>query len=239
MNRDCIIYKITNNITSQIYIGSSIVIKDRIRRHFKDLKANKHHSLKMQRSYNKYGKESFHIEYLITVPEQYRQKIEQWFLDNNECYFNNEKIVGKPSIGRIRSEEEKEKLRKRMLGNELWKLNKPMSKEGRESISKSSKNRKWTKEQKEKLSIAKLGNLGRKGQPHKESTKQKISINSPKKKKVLQFELNGNFIKKWDSVIEAAKTLNISKESIQSCCNNKNKTGHGYIWRYIKNKDIT
>ena len=109
MCRVCIIYKIKNIITNQIYIGSSINIRSRIRKHFKELKDGKHHSLKLQRSYDKYGKENFIVEYLVTIPEEYRQKMEQWFLDNNDCYFNNEKIVGKPSIGRVYSEEDREK----------------------------------------------------------------------------------------------------------------------------------
>ena len=37
MCRVCIIYKIKNIITNQIYIGSSINIRSRIRKHFKDM----------------------------------------------------------------------------------------------------------------------------------------------------------------------------------------------------------
>ena len=59
MCRVCIIYKIKNIITNQIYIGSSVNIRSRIKRHFKELKDGKHHSLKLQRSYDKYGKENF------------------------------------------------------------------------------------------------------------------------------------------------------------------------------------
>ena len=234
MSRDCVIYKILNIKTKQIYIGSSINIKQRINRHFKDLKANKHHSLKMQRSYNKYGKESFNVEYLLTIPEEYRQKIEQWFLDNNECYFNNEKIVGKPSCSRIFSEEQRKFLRDRMIGNELWKLMKPISEDTKLKISKHNKGKVLSEDTKEKMSKSKIGNSGRKGQPHTEYTKNKMSTSSHNKKEVLQFNLKGEFIRSWESATKVAKEFNISSSSIQSCCKKINKTAHGYIWRYTE-----
>lgn len=235
MNRECIIYKITNLTTSQIYIGSSIDVKDRVRRHFKDLKANKHHSLKMQRSYNKYGKDVFKVEYLVSVPEQYRQKIEQWFLDNNECYFNNEKIVNKPSIYRIRSEEENEKSRLRMLKNEYWKLAHPMSEEGKKRVSESSKNRIWTDEMRKKLSesLKKSSHKRAPRKKHTESTKIKVSKNSHNKRVVIQYNLNGRALKVWSSITDIVNTLNFQQASISRCCQGKQKTSYGFVFKYF------
>lgn len=39
-------------------------------------------------------------------------------------------------------------------------------------------------------------------------------------------------IREWESVIEAAKTLNIGKTCISACCRNKQKTAGGYIWKF-------
>ena len=57
------IYKITNKVTKQNYIGQTISIKQRIRRHFNELRKNIHENPKMQASWNKYGEENFETEY--------------------------------------------------------------------------------------------------------------------------------------------------------------------------------
>lgn len=49
-------------------------------------------------------------------------------------------------------------------------------------------------------------------------------------KPVLQFDLNGNFIREYNSIYEASKKTNILNHHIRNCCNNKTKTGCGYIW---------
>lgn len=51
-------------------------------------------------------------------------------------------------------------------------------------------------------------------------------------KPVLQYDLNGIFIKEWSSASEAARSLNIPISNICSCCNNQRKTASGYIWKY-------
>lgn len=58
----CGIYKITNIKTSKVYIGSSENINKRWRQHRTDLNCNRHHSIHLQRSYNKHSKDSFQYE---------------------------------------------------------------------------------------------------------------------------------------------------------------------------------
>jgi len=58
------IYKISSIDTGDFYIGSSINIKDRWIRHKKDLNKNRHHSIFLQRAWNKYGKSNFLFEVL-------------------------------------------------------------------------------------------------------------------------------------------------------------------------------
>jgi hypothetical protein len=55
-----------------------------------------------------------------------------------------------------------------------------------------------------------------------------------KSKKVLQFTLNGDLIKEWNSVKEASQTLKINSSTIAgNARNNKiNKSAGGYIWKY-------
>lgn len=51
-------------------------------------------------------------------------------------------------------------------------------------------------------------------------------------KTVLQYDLQGNFIKEWESGTEVARQLNINQRNISACCLRKKKTAGGYIWRY-------
>ena len=53
-----------------------------------------------------------------------------------------------------------------------------------------------------------------------------------KRKPVLQYDLDGNFIKEWKSIIDAERELEYKKSHISQCCKGKIKTSHGYIWRY-------
>lgn len=49
---------------------------------------------------------------------------------------------------------------------------------------------------------------------------------------VIQYDLNGNFIKRYKSISEASRNTNIVRQSIHSCCNNKLKKTHNYKFEY-------
>ena len=52
----------------------------------------------------------------------------------------------------------------------------------------------------------------------------------PKDKIILQFTLDGEFVKKWGSIKEAQNTLKCSH--ISECCSGKRKQVGGYKWHY-------
>ena len=56
------IYRITNICTGQHYIGQTIDINRRKRKHFNTLVNNQHDNPKLQASWNKYGKDNFEFE---------------------------------------------------------------------------------------------------------------------------------------------------------------------------------
>lgn len=68
------IYKIVNTITGKCYVGSAKNFTKRWARHFKDLRNGAHSSIKLQRSYNKYG-ESVFIPQIIEELEYTKDKI--------------------------------------------------------------------------------------------------------------------------------------------------------------------
>ena len=55
---------------------------------------------------------------------------------------------------------------------------------------------------------------------------------STKRKKIKQYDLNGNFIKEWDYIILIEKELGISQGNIINVCKGKRKTAGNFIWKY-------
>lgn len=47
-----------------------------------------------------------------------------------------------------------------------------------------------------------------------------------------QYDLNNNFIKKWYGFHEINRELGFDYRNIWACCNGKQPTAYGYIWRY-------
>lgn len=102
------IYKIINTVTNQIYVGSSMsCIYQRYSYHKKDLRANKHHSAKLQNSWNKYGEKCFDFQ-IIEECSNVLQR-EQYYIDTLNPFFNICKVAGNCS-GRKFSDETKLKM---------------------------------------------------------------------------------------------------------------------------------
>lgn len=88
------IYQIVNRVNQKRYIGSSIRLQGRKKRHFSELNCNIHHSQALQRAYNKYGKENFDfliLEYCEAVKLLER---EQYYIDTLNPEYNICKTVG-------------------------------------------------------------------------------------------------------------------------------------------------
>lgn len=72
------VYIIENTATNKCYIGSTLVgFEERFKRHLCSLRRNKHHSKKLQRSYNKHGKDSFKFR-ILEVCDDVREKEQEW-----------------------------------------------------------------------------------------------------------------------------------------------------------------
>jgi hypothetical protein len=65
-----------------------------------------------------------------------------------------------------------------------------------------------------------------------EQSKKLKGHNRTPKKSILQYSLNGIFIKEWDGLIDASKELNLSIGGIGNCLANRYKNSGGFIWKY-------
>jgi len=60
----------------------------------------------------------------------------------------------------------------------------------------------------------------------------KSGINNKKNKTVLQYDLNGNFIKEFYSLAEAFRKTKVYRSNIYKTCIGKYNQSGGYIWKY-------
>lgn len=104
------VYKITNTITNDFYIGSSIQLNIRKKQHFNQLIKNTHNNKHLQNSFNKYKESDFTFDILSICPPEYSLKLEQWFIDNLKPKYNQLQKAGN-SLGYKHTSESIQKLK--------------------------------------------------------------------------------------------------------------------------------
>jgi hypothetical protein len=140
-------------------------------------------------------------------------------------------------------------------------LGRVVSKEHRKNIAEANRKRVFTDEQREKMAkrmsernkdpefrakiteglrksekvITNARNLGIKikGRKHSDLTKKKMS-DSKIKKPIIQYDLNGVFIKNWESSCQIERELNFCQSNVSACCKGKYKQAYGFKWEYNK-----
>jgi group I intron endonuclease len=220
------IYKITNP-KGKVYIGQSINIERRFSRY-----RNIHERDKQPKIYNslkKYGfeKHLFEIIEECSVEQLNEQETywKQYHLDQMEDNWNMVLFCNIHDTG----------------GG-------PLSKETKQKISNSTKGKIVSEATKSKISESKKGKLNfLNRKPRKEGSGENISKgkvgkkvnkiysnkNKPNhllRKPILQYSIDGNFIKEWSCQSEAVISTN--SPSIQRALKGKIQTSGGYIWKY-------
>lgn len=114
------IYRIRNILNDRVYIGSAVNLARRWGLHKHQLRQNKHHSLKLQRAWNKYGEDRFVFEIVELVDDRgMLVEREQNWLDSTSacaCGYNTVPVAGS-SLGHKYSKESRDKLRASRLGH--------------------------------------------------------------------------------------------------------------------------
>lgn len=61
--------------------------------------------------------------------------------------------------------------------------------------------------------------------------KGKTGAKNPQSKKVLQYDIDGNYLKTWDSIADITRQLAFLQCGISSCINGRSHSSYGYIWK--------
>jgi group I intron endonuclease len=163
------VYRIENNATGRVYVGSAIDLSGRKRDHWKALRGGYHRNSFLQRAWDKYGEASFSFDVIEYVDEKERLiEREQFFLDQlsfdrsdpNRCY--NICPTAGSKLGTNHSKESRARMSAAAIGRIL-----PL--EQREKMSKSHKGKIRTAEHRAKLSASRTGFR------HTDEAKAKIS----------------------------------------------------------------
>lgn len=106
------IYRITNTVTGDFYIGSSKNVRQRWLGHRHGLTRGTHANARLQHAWNKYGEDSFAFEMLVEVDPECLLDMEQSFFDQHRPAYNISPIAGAPvgMRGRKFTEEHRRKI---------------------------------------------------------------------------------------------------------------------------------
>lgn len=178
LNQKCGIYMIACNQHS--YIGSSINIYYRLKRHISDLLKNKHSNKYMQNAFNKYGKDSFKFKVIKECNKEVLIKTEAYYIQSMSPNLN---FIQDP-VAIIHSNET------------LLKISATL----------------------------------------KEAYTSK-RIKNPISKTVHQYNINGFYLKSYESCAEAERILNLPKGKVSKVASGKAFFSQNYRWSYkFKNK---
>lgn len=111
------------------------------------------------------------------------------------------------------------------LGNHITEWHK-------DRIRESNRTRTVSAETKLKISLSKKGHrIGPFTQEHRDKLRESHIGKNKKYPHILQYDLNGNLIKKWDNVKDIEKELGFKHFCIYSVIKGKSKTAYGFLWR--------
>jgi group I intron endonuclease len=104
------IYCILNLANGKHYIGSSQNIARRRSKHFLMLARGEHHSIILQRAWNKYGEGNFRVDILEYCEVDELLTREQFYINETRPFYNIYRVAGSPR-GHVHSEETRAKFR--------------------------------------------------------------------------------------------------------------------------------
>lgn len=219
----------TNSENSKVYVGSAAKnsskyssengFKHRWVTHLSKLRAQKHHSVKLQNAYNKYKEENLRFEIIELCNPLCCLSLEGQYILKYDSYQNgyNSRPEASGQLGYRHRDETKEKMKAVLFGKRH---------RNKEAIFDLYKQKKNTKEIAEILNIC--HNTVRK--VLKESNEYVRKRADYIKITIYQYDLHGALIKEHKSICEAAAELGINESQIRRVLKNQCLHTHGYFF---------
>lgn len=238
------IYTITNLVNHKIYVGLGANAYDRMCNHRMKLRRGAHINIYLQNAWNKYGEENFKFEILEKWSIEHLHSMENWWCNmlnvHNRKYGYNIQPTNPEGRCYSATAETRERMRQSRLKyvkeygipprsaacRERLRISNTGKKASEETLKKM-RNRVVSEETRRKNSIAHKGWLPTEAM--KKASKRATAV------PIIQYSVLGEFIKEWESMSDAAKSIGTNPLNISRCCNPKcvnNKTAKGYIWKY-------
>ena len=175
------------------------------------------------------------------LSEETKQKIREAHVGKKATEETKRKL-SKAHKGRVVSEETRQKLSKALSGENNYMYGKHLSEETKKKLSDAlsgEKNPMYGKKRPREL-IEKMVNASQqkwKDTEYKEKMSKLYSQmysgkNNPKARPIVQLTKDGDLVRYWDYIGEAAKYFNVSEACIRACCGGRQKTSCGYKWMY-------
>ena len=222
------IYKIVNFVNGHCYIGSSCNINKRWTQHINQLNKGKHHSIYLQRAWNKYSSDSFKLEILEECNIDNLFIYEQKWIDKLKPEYNLGSVGGGDNISNHPNLDEIKKKHSKNLSIYLSKLSQKEYDTWTKKYGSDNPNWKGGSSKAKCVDCnteiypyhkrcAKCSKLGQNnpfyGKKHSDKTKQKISNRNKGKKPIntRKIEIDGVM---YESQADAAKALGVSNALI-------------------------
>lgn len=213
-----IVYKITNSITFDFYIGcTKYSIAHRFKQH---VNKSKYSKTKFHQSIKKYGEESFELEVLYVA----KYILEMYMMEALYIEYCQANIARFPYGSGLNLSD----------GGEYPPSNfkSPRSQSHKDNLSKANLGKKLSDEHKKKLSEA------HKGKKHSDEhilkcVKSRMK-NGKTRKPVSCYEFNGTLVATYESGVHAEKETGINRSHISQVCKGKRNQTGGFIWKYTE-----
>lgn len=218
------VYMHVNKITSKTYVGITHFLNPNKRWGYKGKSYN--HSILFMRAINKYGWDAFSHIVLCRTSKEKAIMLERTLI----AFYKRKNRSYNIGLGGEGSESFAPETIAKLKSYTPWIKGKHHTKEVVELMRERGR-RPCKEETKRKISIANSGfRNGMYGKPCLEKTK----LASIKKlaKPVLQFSINGDFIREYISTAEAERILGAKGGHISCVCKGRRTTAYGYKWKY-------
>lgn len=237
------VYRIDNLENGNFYIGQT---RSSLSRRFNDHKSEARRgevNMVLYNAMRKYGVDVFTIEDIEVIEAETKDALSK-LLNEREIHFiatldppYNTAPGGLGHTGIAWTEERRQRFKELMSGENNPNFGKPLSVETKEKLSTALKGRIIPKEVRKKTSET------MKGVPKSEETRKRMSeaqkghpsLKGKDSKKAIaieQYDKEGNLIKSFGSIADAANELGCQRSGICFCLKGRIQTSAGFIWKY-------